>query len=337
MRKFIFLLALVCPLTATAADPSQTVRTALSEHILPRFEQLVTTTQALETTSQTQCNAESEDLQAAFHTAFDAWIGVSHLRFGPTEVGDRAFALAFWPDTKGFTPKTLASLIQNEDPAVQDPEEFAHVSIAGRGFFALEFLLYDADLREMGTDTYRCELVQAITTNIHDNATAILTDWQETYSDTMLNPSETSVYRNEDEAVQELFKAFNAGLQFTSDTRLGRPLGTFDRPLPARAEARRSERSRRHIEVSLTALQELAAILAEGNPSLQQKFTEAFETSQARLTKVNDPRFASVTNVQDRFLLELVQQSIDHIREISATELGPKLGVAAGFNSLDGD
>lgn len=337
MRKFILLLALVCPLSATAADPSQTVRTALSDHILPRFAWLATTTETLQTTAQTQCAATSAELQSAFHTAFDAWIGVSHLRFGPSEVDDRAFALAFWPDTKGFTPKTLTNLIQSEDSAVQNPEEFAHVSIAGRGFYALEFLLYDADFRQLGSEAYLCDLVRAMTTNIHDNASAILTDWQETYSDTLLNPSESGIYRNADEAAQELFKAFNTGLQFTSDTRLGRPLGTFDRPLPARAESRRSERSRRHIEVSLTALQELVAILAEGNETLTQSLAAGFETSQTRLSKIKDADFASITSVQDRFHLELVQQSIDRIRVISATELGPKLGVAAGFNALDGD
>ncbi len=44
-------------------------------------------------------------LTEAYHAAFDAWIKTSHLRFGPSEVNDRAFALAFWPDSRGQYPR----------------------------------------------------------------------------------------------------------------------------------------------------------------------------------------------------------------------------------------
>ncbi|HBR37591.1 MAG TPA: peptidase M75, partial [Sulfitobacter pontiacus] len=54
--------------------------------------------------------------------AFDAWIAVSHLRFGPSETDNRAFALAFWPDSRGATPKTLAGLITDADPVGRDPQ-----------------------------------------------------------------------------------------------------------------------------------------------------------------------------------------------------------------------
>ena len=61
----------------------------------------------------------------------------------------RAFAIAFWPDSRGATPKTLAELISAEDPVIYSREEFAAVSIAARGFHALEFLLFDPRLSAM--------------------------------------------------------------------------------------------------------------------------------------------------------------------------------------------
>ena len=92
---------------------------------------------------------------------FDAWVGVSHLRFGPSEQDDRAFALAFWPDPRGSTPKALAALIRDEDPVVSNPDDFSTVSIAARGFYALEFLLFDPQFATAENTDYLCALIQA--------------------------------------------------------------------------------------------------------------------------------------------------------------------------------
>jgi len=42
-------------------------------------------------------DAARGEVDAAYHVAFDAWMSVSHLRFGPSEADDRAFAIAFYP------------------------------------------------------------------------------------------------------------------------------------------------------------------------------------------------------------------------------------------------
>ena len=235
-----------CTGAGSRANPDGCDRT----HILPRFDKLPETTGALVSAALVDCTPTSPALRAAYDDAFDSWISASHLRFGPTEVDDRAFALAFWPDTKGFTAKALSQHIATEDEAVQSPEAYSETSIAGRGFFALERMLYDPTFADQGSAEYRCDLIQAITTDIDANAQAITEGWQ-SYAPNLTQPGDNSPYRTQDEALQELFKALSAGLEFTADTRLGRPLGTFDRPRPNRAEARRSERSLRHVELSL--------------------------------------------------------------------------------------
>ena len=58
-----------------------------------------------------------------------------------------ASRIAFWPDTKGSTPRTLAAMIAGEDPVVDDPAAFAGVSVAARGLFALDWLLFDPGAR----------------------------------------------------------------------------------------------------------------------------------------------------------------------------------------------
>ncbi|WP_294229036.1 imelysin family protein [uncultured Shimia sp.] len=323
---------------AWALDPAALVDTAINSHILPGFTTLTEATGTLKNTATEDCASDSATLRAAYHEGFDAWMAVSHLRFGPTEEDERAFSLAFWPDTKGFTPKSLSKLITSEDPAVLNAEAFAEVSIAAHGFFALEFLLYDDRIQSLGSDAYRCTLIQAVTNDIDRNANAILADWHTGYADLMRTPSKDGRYTTDLAAVAELFKTLDTGLQFNEEARLGRPLGTFDKPRPLRAEARRSERSLQNITVSLASLEQLARILAAQTPTPAKSLKGAFSLALGHATELeDDPSFAGVANIQGRLRVEILQQYIGNIRSFVLLELGPALDVTAGFNALDGD
>ena len=341
MKRYILAVIVSVSLASTSCALAQTnaqiTADIVENHILPGFDQLAKQSQTLAAVAVDHCGPDAPELRAAYSDAFDAWVAVSHLRFGPTEVGDRAFALAFWPDTRGFTPQTLSGLITAQDPIGQSAETYAESSIAGRGFYALEFLIYDDAIAHLGSDAYRCGLVQAITGDIANVATAIDADWHDRYAQVLLNPSEAGKYRSTEEAAQELFKALSTGLEFTGDTRLGRPLGTFDRPRPTRAEVWRSGRSARHVTVSLDALRDIALRLAGDDERLVARLNDVFDRSEDRLAHLNDPDFAAVTDVNGRFKLEVLQQSISDIRTLVRDEVGPKLGVVAGFNALDGD
>ncbi len=308
---------------------------AVDQHILPGFHSLNETSRTLSQTAATDCDPASESLRAAYGAAFDAWVRVSHLRFGPTETDNRAFALAFWPDSRGKTPKDLSALIRKEDPIAMDTASYADVSIAARGFYALEYLLYDTDLQQTGDAAYRCQLTRAIASDIAATSAAIDTDWTESYAAEMRSPK--ARYKSEAEVKQELFKALDTGLQILIDMRLGRPLGSFDKPRPKRAEAYRSERSQRHVELALASLEELALILAEDAPDLQNELSAAFETARSHAARLDDPAFAGVAQPSSRLRIEALQQDIRSLRETIGEDLGEVLGVETGFNSLDGD
>ena len=337
MRMIPLCLALLLPATAFAQTAADTAKSAVLQHILPRYEALAKASETLAATAQGECRPDAPALTAAYADAFDAWIAASHLRFGPSEAQDRAFALAFWPDTRGMTPRTLAALIDDADPVVRDPGAFAGVSIAARGFYALEFLLYDPEILAMGDADYRCDLVRAVTTDIAALSADILADWQSDFAAKVLNPGQGSPYRSDEEAVQELFKALTYGLEFTSDTRLGRPLGTFDKPRPKRAEAWRAGRSLRNVALSLASLDDLAGILSQRDPELQARLQGAFQIAIGDAETLDDPILAGVADPLKRLRVESLQQSIDQVREIVRDDLGPELGVAPGFNAMDGD
>lgn len=336
MRQLILAFAAtIFPLSAMAENA--VTAGIVNNHILPRFEQLAETSNTLSRAAATDCTAASAPLRAAYADAFDAWVSASHLRFGPTEVGDRAFAIAFWPDSRGTTPKALNRLIADQDMIAKNADDYAAVSIAARGFYALGFLLYDATLSTAGDDQYRCALIQTIAADTAAMASAISDDWGDEYAARLLRPTAQGTYRSDDEVRRELLKALSTGLQFTTETRLGRPLGTFDKPRPKRAEAWRSDRSARHVTLSLQTLKDLAGRLADDNVGLANDLDAAFDVALTRLADLNDPTFASVADPQWRIKIEVIQQSVESIRVIVRDQLGPELGVDAGFNALDGD
>lgn len=330
MRNFLRLVMFFAAMQVHAGEPD--TGAIVRGHIMPGYQALAEETGALAKTAVTHCGAHHPELIAAFHDAFDAWVRVSHLRFGPSEQKDRAFALAFWPDPRGSGPKAIADLIATRDRVVDDAGSFATVSIAARGFYALEHLLFDPQVLAGGAAGYRCALVKSVTTDISRNAAAILKDWQSGYGDLMSAPG-NDTYRTSAEATRQLFTALTTGLEFTSQTRLGRPMGSFDRPRPGRAEARRSARSLRHVILSLNATKELALLMAED----EGEMTRAFDAAILRAETLKDPVFAGVADPQARLRIEVLQQSIDDIRQLLALQVGPALGISPGFNALDGD
>ncbi|MEO0484970.1 MAG: imelysin family protein [Pseudomonadota bacterium] len=329
-------LAAAALIAAPAFADGPDIRAIVDDHILPGYAALAQETSELAQAAAEECSPKSAGLITAYHDAFDAWVRVSHLRFGPSEQDDRAFALAFWPDPRGSIPKALSALIRDEDAAVLDGDAFGAVSIAARGFYALEFLLFAPEFAPKdaspGDPDYRCHLIQAVATDVAVTSDAIYAGWIGGYGDLMATAN-NETYRTPIEAARQLFTALSTGLEFTSQTRLGRALGTFERPRPNRAEARRSGRSLRHVVLSLEATRDLAAMIAPGNAATDEAFQRAIQRAQA----LDDPVFAGVADPQGRFRVEVLQHHIESIRTVLAEDVGPSLGVAAGFNAMDGD
>jgi hypothetical protein len=342
MKRLFACVALgLLPFGAAAEEPDRAglLETVTEQHILPRYEVLARTGAALAETAQSRCDGQDGALRAAWGRAFDAWVGVSHLRFGPSETDNRAFSLAFWPDSRGKTPKALRGLILKADEGVLTPEGFAIQSIAVQGYYAMEYLLYDPEISTLGSEAFRCGLVKAMAGQIAAVTGAIEADWHMSYAETLRSAGAegNAIYRTEEEGVQELFKALGTGLETTADMRLQRPLGSFERPRPDRAEARLSGRSVRHVLVSMAALEELAAMLAQDAPGLAAQFHDGFDYARGALVALDDPVLASVSDPGKRLNIETVKAVLDDLREGAVIELGAHLGVVAGFNALDGD
>lgn len=328
MRLISAVISSVC----LAAPAQAGVAEALSDHILPGYARFAEATKDLAQAARDDCRAEA--LAPAFHAAFDAWMPVADIRLGPSETG--ALSIAFWPDARGVTPRTLGRLITEEDPVAGDVEGYADVSIAARGLFALEMLIFDPEFSEYAPDSYTCGLVATIAADLDRQTDALAGVWTETFADTLRTAGEAgnATYLTDEEAVRAIYTQILSSLEFTADRRLGAPMGTFDRPRPARAEARRSGRSLRNAVLAAEAAHDLATALADWDlPETDAALARVREAA----ARIEAPAFQGVTDPQARLRVEVLQQAVRSLSAAIQSEIGAQLGIAPGFNSQDGD
>jgi uncharacterized protein len=77
MRRYI--LAALMFGTPVMAD----VPTAVTDHILPGYANFTESAAALAMMAETTC--APDQLRPAWNAAFDAWLGIAHIRMGPVE------------------------------------------------------------------------------------------------------------------------------------------------------------------------------------------------------------------------------------------------------------
>lgn len=325
--RWLALVIAISPVAAGAATPGE-IGAAL---ITPALERFATEAAALDKAADADCTAEA--LRPAYDAAFDAWLGVAVYRIGPTEVD--ALSIAFWPDEKGLTPKGLRALLAAKDEAALTPDGFAEGSAAVRGFFALDQMLGDAELSGYGAEDVACRVVQAIAGDLSRSASALKSDW-DGFMPKLATAGEAgnTTYLSSEEATRALYTQLLSGIEFAADQRLGRPLGTFDKPRPTRAEAWRTGRPLRNVAVSLDALQPLAHELAGAETPATDA---AFAAVRTAMAAVADPTLQDLGDPQAWLKAEIVQSRLRSLYDAVETEVGGRLGLEAGFNSLDGD
>lgn len=321
MRKLLLLMAFMAgPVRADVAD-------AIKDQLTPGYDHFAAASADLAQASAGSCDPAV--LRPLWNAAFDAWLGVSHFRMGPVEEDGRGMAIAFWPDPKGLGWKQQRALMAG-DPGLLGPEVFAHQSVAARGLFALERLLYPAE--KLASDP--CPLIAATSADLARMASEVQAEFS-AYADLVLTAGAAgnSAFLTEAEAKQALFTQLASALEFDADQRLGRPMGSFDKPRPERAEAVLSARSQRNLLLSLQALRRFADALSTNLPLSDA----AFDRVIGLVETLDDPAFAGAGDPSGRLKLEIVQQNLSSLRQVVLAELGGQMGVDIGFNSADGD
>jgi uncharacterized protein len=323
MKRLSLIATFVCAASPALADFPDTVR----DQILPGYAAFAQTSAQL---AASTADCDPAKMQPAFQTAYDAWEAVAHIRLGPIEEGGKSLAIAYWPDPKGLGLKQQKALLAG-DPSKLTPEAMAEQSVAARGFSGLERLLYPAG--DLTGDT--CALTKATAADLARMAAEVNAAWQDGYAQTLLSAGEAgnTTYLSRPEARQALFTQLATALEILEDQRIGRPLGTLEKPTPAKAEARASGRSLRNILLQLQALRAMTLTLTPDAPKTLAAFDRAIKQAEG----LNDPVFDGIVEPTGWLKLQILQQDIEALRDSVTGELGPELDVGLGFNAADGD
>ncbi|WP_236019524.1 imelysin family protein [Fuscibacter oryzae] len=319
--------ALVLGFGLMAAPALADLKQAVEGQLTPGYAAFAKASADLAAAADKDCSPEA--VKPAWNAAYDAWLAVSFFHLGPVEDDGRALAIHFWPDPKGLGAKAQRALLSG-DAAALEPAAFADQSVAARGLMGLERLLYP----DTPFEGDACPLIRATASDLARMASGVNADWP-AYAATLLTAGEpgNTAFLSPQEALQALFTQGATGLEAIVDQQLGRPLGSFDKPHPERAESGAAGRSQRNVALMLQALRGFAAALDDKSVLTLAGLDRAVGLAE----KLDDPAFAAVGDPQGHLRVEIVQQAVKAARDTMIAEMAPALGVDLGFNSQDGD
>ena len=332
--------ALLIGLAASAAPAQTTDHEALRENVLAvlegQFGAFRDAAAVLSDASEPYCAGETPraDYEAAFRDTWLAWAPLDSYQFGPIEQSGAALTINFWPDKKNFVGRALRELLAQPGEAQRDPATVAAGSAAGQGLPAIEMLLF--------TDAPDCPAVIGISGNLSALAGGLYEDWFGPMGWAGIARQagpDNPVYLSPDEFTKTVYTALDFGLTRVADTRLGRPLGSYERSFPTRAEGWRSGLSNRIIGAQLGGIAEMVRDgFAGAVPAGEiDELMAVVDQAQARLEALAVPLAEAVDDPMTRIRVEGLQTQVHYLQTKLAQDIGPALGVETGFSAADGD
>ena len=351
MRKFIaaFLILLACSGIAAAADAQKAVLRVTDAFIIPHYEALTRATEEQEKAWASFCakrdTADAKPLIAAFHHVADAWAEAQIVKTGPIVLFLRQERFYFWPEAHDATARALQSLIASNDPKALEPATLAHDSVAGQGLPALERLLFDENsiAQLKGKDgARRCVVGQAIARNLNVIAHDVVKEWKApdgVRAAIAANKSWRGMFSDANEAARLLLTDLVALFQLVDDNKLLNVLGKDAvSAKPKMAEAWRSGRSARDIQLNLAAARAMTDLFARDlKPADRTKLDKVLDAAIAAANLLPKDLGDAAADPKRRGKLETARAAIKAAQAQIAATLPPALGVNLGFNALDGD
>ena len=323
-----------------APGRGETDHAALRRRILAVLKQefgaFQTATDDLQAAAKAYCAGKSDRAAylKAFEAAWLAWAPLDSYQFGPMEQASGALRANFWPDKKDFVGRALRQLIARSPDEQKDPDVIAEGSAAGQGFPAIERLLF--------SDMPECTAIIGISAHLHLLSGALYDGWfaKDGWADLARAAGpDNPIYASEEEFTKRIYTALDFGLTRIADSRVGRPLGTFKRSFPKRAEAWRSGLTEKIIDAQLAAIGNMVEFGFAGDIREPDRawVMRVFAQAHDKLAAIGMPIPEAVQNPATRFRVEALQTKIHYLQNQMAQDVGPGLGVDTGFSAADGD
>ena len=272
-------------------------------------------------------------LRAAYADCVLAWRRLEAAGTGPAVAGDTPSTVYFWPDKHGTAGRQLATALRDRDPAFTDAAGLASKSVGLQSLATLEVLLY-GDRVPDDAEVFACRYAQAIARFQAEVATRL--------ADTA--PAEPAT----DAVVAEtMFRGMQGTLDVLTALDLERPLGAdLAGARGERARAWRSELSMRLIMAALDTVERVytapgafAAIIRSSAElaAFDAVLRGRLQAARAAADEIGVPLHVAVVDPAARPAVERLLEELRAVRRLLQERLAPALGLASGFNALDGD
>lgn len=339
------LLGAVLATQALAADHVAIAKKIASEVAIPRYQALALVAGVEADAWNDFCLLPTRDgletVRQAYHATADAWSTVEIIHYGTVSEDFRAERLSYWPERKNATQRGLVQILKPGSADDLTPERLRGASAAVQGLPALERLLFaDPPVDEKafsGTPEgeRRCAVGRAIAANVKALADEILEGWANPKTGVA---SQLFYGPMADEVVRRLATDLVSGFEVMRDVKLKPVLGNdIARANPKLAEGWRSGRSTRALQLNLDTARAMTEImLADAS---EEGATAIYNVRQSlRIAEGLPPAFGPLAaDPKERQRLILLFDALGFARERLLVEVPAALGIAMGFNSLDGD
>lgn len=302
------------------------------------------------------CTEATEANVLGFQTAFSATIRdfsrIQFLRFGPLLEDDRLSRLSFRPDPRGRAQKQIRKLYAAADNSVLSPVRLGKKSVAVQSLTALELIAFNKDTEVvLGNDSdnkdYTCGYALAIAQNVSKIAHDTSADWidPDGYSKILLSAGpDNDRYRTSKEAIEDVFNSLATGITITKDQDILPAMGkSKDKTKPNRFPFSRSGNAVVYLTGELAGINDaLSSMDLKPMMSSDDQWTLdtlGFEFKNARnyLDALNPPLRRTFSENDGYNQVAALLITLSSIQELMTQGVAGGLGLAGGFNALDGD
>lgn len=274
-----------------------------------------------------------EPMRVAYTDSVLAWRRLEATGTGPAVAGDTPSTVYFWPDKHGTAGRQLATALRDRDPALTRAAGLAAKSVGLQSLATLEVLLYGDRVPEQA-DEFACRYAQAIADLQAEFAARLAT----------AAPGDPAA----DGAVADgMFR----GMQGTLDVLIALDL---ERPMGADLAASRGERARAWrsqlslplivaamdtVERVYTAPGAFATIIQSSAElsAFDAVLRGRLQAARAATGEIGVALHLAVADPAARPAVERLLEELRAVRRLLQERLAPALGLASGFNALDGD
>lgn len=286
--------------------------------------------------SKTYCTkmTERDTVLEAFTATWLAWAPLDAYQFGPIETRAAALKVNFFPDKKNFVGRAVRNLLTRPAEEQADPTVIASSSAAAQGLPAIERLLFE--------DLKTCPALIGISGNLAQIGSDLYKDWfaEDGWAELVKAAGpDNPVYLSDREFTRQIYTALSFSILRLKDHRISRPLGSYQRSFPKRAEAWRAGLTNDILHAQIQGIADIVARgFADAVPAVAQaRIDEAIADTQTRISRIGAPFSEAMTDPTKRVRAEGIQSKLGDLQIRLDQHVGPALAVQAGFSAGDGD